>query len=80
MSQNIKDKLSLLNANEKHFVKMSMIQDVEGMIQQILIDSAKGKIDYMDVMNKVIFELGEMHRKEMAKVNENLDKLAELNK
>lgn len=80
MSQNIKEQLSLLNANEKHFAKMAMIQDVEGMIQQILIDSTKGKIDYMDVMNKVIFELGEMHRKEMAKVNENLDKLAELNK
>lgn len=74
----MKKVIAIQNKIDESFVRMSVINEIETMIQLKLLDAPLNGANYSEILMEVINSLAAMHNKEMMKVTENLERVKQL--
>lgn len=74
----MKKVIAIQNKIDESFVRMSVINEIETMIQLKLLDVPPNGANYSEILSEVINSLVAMHNKEMMKVTENLERAKQL--
>lgn len=74
----MKKVIAIQNKIDESFARMSVINEIETMIQLKLLDAPLNEANYSEILMEVINSLAAMHNKEMLKVTENLERVKQL--